>query len=65
MCIRDSSNTPAELAPDTSALFSRNLFNFLSAFWDEDTGAIALDEEIGDAVRLTKGGKVVHERLTA
>lgn len=59
------SNTPAELSPDTSALFSRNLFNFLSAFWDEDTGAIALDEEIGDAVRLTKGGKVVHERLTA
>ena len=59
------SNTPAELSPDTSALFSRNLFNFLSAFWDEDAGAIALDEEIGDAVRLTKGGKVVHERLTA
>ena len=57
------SNTPATLAPDTSALFSRNLYNFLSAFWDKDAGKPVLDEEIGDAVRLTQGGKVVNERL--
>ncbi|TIX52149.1 NAD(P) transhydrogenase subunit alpha [Alteraurantiacibacter aquimixticola] len=57
------SNTPAHLAPDASALFSRNLFNFLSAFWDKETGTVTLDEEIGDAVRLTKGGAVVNERL--
>ena len=57
------SNTPAHLAADASALFSRNLFNFLSAFWDKDAGRPVLDDEIGDAVRLTLGGKVVHERL--
>lgn len=57
------SNTPAHLAADTSALFSRNLFNFLSAFWDEEAGKPVLDEEIGDAIRLTQGGKVVNERL--
>ncbi|MDA0820243.1 MAG: NAD(P) transhydrogenase subunit alpha [Proteobacteria bacterium] len=57
------SNTPAHLAPDTSALFARNLFNFLSAFWDKDAGKPVLDEEIGDAVRLTQGGAVVNERL--
>ncbi|GMN13267.1 NAD(P) transhydrogenase subunit alpha [Altererythrobacter sp. MTPC7] len=57
------SNTPAYLAPDASALFARNLFNFLSAFWDKDAGTVELDEEIGDAVRLTKHGKIVHERL--
>ena len=56
-------NTPARLAADTSALFARNLYNFLSAFWDKDTGKPVLDEEIGDAIRLTQGGKVVHERL--
>ena len=56
-------NTPAHLAADTSALYARNLFNFLSAFWDKETGGPVLDEEIGDAVRLTKDGKVVHERL--
>jgi NAD(P) transhydrogenase subunit alpha len=57
------SNTPAHLAPDTSALFARNLFNFLSAFWDKEAGKPVLDEEIGDAVRLTQGGEVVNERL--
>ena len=57
------SNTPAHLAADSSALFARNLFNFLSAFWDKDAGRPVLDEEIGNAVRLTQGGKVVSERL--
>jgi NAD(P) transhydrogenase subunit alpha len=57
------SNTPAHLSADASALYSRNLFNFLSAFWDKETGTVELDEEIGNAVRLTKGGEVVNERL--
>jgi H+-translocating NAD(P) transhydrogenase subunit alpha len=56
-------NIPATLAADASALFSRNLFNFLSAFWDKEAGKPVLDEEIGTAIRLTQGGKVVHERL--
>jgi H+-translocating NAD(P) transhydrogenase subunit alpha len=59
------SNTPAHLPADTSALFARNLFNFLSAFWDKEAGRPVLDEEIGDAIRLTKDGKVVSERLLA
>ena len=59
------SNTPAHLAADTSALFSRNLFNFLSAFWDTEAGRPVLpdDDEITAAIRLTKDGKVVNERL--
>ena len=57
------SNTPTHLAADASALFARNLYNFLSAFWDKEAGRPVLDEEIGNAVRLTQGGKVVHERL--
>ncbi len=57
------SNTPAHLAADASALFARNLYNFLSAFWDKEAGKPVLDEEIGDAIRLTQGGKVVNERL--
>ena len=59
------SNTPAHLAADSSALYSRNLYNFLSAFWDKETGRPVLDEEIGDAVRLTRDGKVVSARLLA
>ena len=57
------SNTPAHLAADASALFSRNLYNFLSAFWDKDAGHPVLDEEIGTAIRLTQGGKIVNARL--
>ena len=57
------SNTATHLAADASALFSRNLYNFLSAFWDKEQGKPVLDEEIGNAIRLTQGGKVVNERL--
>src|SRR6476469_9619543 len=58
-------NMPSRLAADASALFSRNLFNFLSAFWDAETKAPVLpdDDEIVKGIRLTQGGKVVHERL--
>nr|WP_255587174.1 Re/Si-specific NAD(P)(+) transhydrogenase subunit alpha [Hephaestia mangrovi] len=56
-------NVPSRLAADASALYARNLFNFLSAFWDKEQGKPVLDEEIGDAVRLTQGGKVVNARL--
>lgn len=59
------SNTPAHLAADASALFARNLFNFLSAFWDKEAGKPVLpdEDEITAAIRLTKDGKVVNERL--
>lgn len=58
-------NVPSRLASDASALFARNLYNFLSAFWDKEAGKPVLDEEIGDAIRLTRDGKVVNERLLA
>lgn len=57
------SNTAAHLPADASALFARNLYNFLSAFWDKETGRPVLDEEIGGAIRLTQGGAVIHPRL--
>jgi NAD(P) transhydrogenase subunit alpha len=57
------SNTAGLLAADASALYARNLFNFLSAFWDKEQGKPVLDEVIGDAVRLTRGGEIVNERL--
>jgi NAD(P) transhydrogenase subunit alpha len=58
-------NVPSRLAADASALFSRNLFNFLSAFWDKEGGLPQLDDENGGAIRLTQDGKVVNERLLA
>jgi len=60
-------NVPSRLAADTSALFARNLYNFLSAYWDKDANGPVLpdDDEIVQGVRLTQGGKVVSERLLA
>ena len=58
-------NVPSRLAADASALYARNLYNFLSAFWDKEAGKVVLpdDDEIVKGVRLTKDGKVVSERL--
>ena len=58
-------NVPSRLAADASALYARNLYNFLSAFWDKDAARPVFpdDDEIVKGVRLTQSGKVVHERL--
>jgi NAD(P) transhydrogenase subunit alpha len=58
-------NVPSRLAADASALYSRNLYNFLSAFWDKEAKRPVFpdDDEIVRGVRLTRGGQVVHERL--
>jgi NAD(P) transhydrogenase subunit alpha len=55
------------LAADSSALFARNLYNFLAAFWDKEAGGPILsdDDEIVKAIRLTRDGAIVSERLTA
>ena len=60
-----ASNLARSLAADASALFARNLFNFLSAFWDQEQGRPVLpdDDEIVKAIRLTHGGRIVNERL--
>ena len=60
-------NVPGRLAADASALYARNLYNFLSAFWDEEAKRPVLpqDDEIVQGVTLTRGGKVVSERLQA
>jgi NAD(P) transhydrogenase subunit alpha len=60
-----ATNLARSLAADASALFARNLYNFLSAFWDKDQNKPVLpdDDELVKGVRLTHGGKVVHERL--
>ena len=62
-----AANLARSLAADASALFARNLYNFLSGFWDKEQGGPVLpdEDEIVKGIRLTKDGKVVHERLTA
>src|SRR5687767_14034131 len=58
-------NLARSLPADASALFARNVYNFLSAFWDKEAKQPVLpdDDELVKGIRLTSGGKVVHERL--
>jgi len=58
-------NMPGRLAADSSALFARNHFNFLSPFIKE--GALALDDadELVRGIRLTADGAVVHPNFAA
>jgi NAD(P) transhydrogenase subunit alpha len=60
-----ASNLARSLAADASAVFARNLDNRLSAFRDTEQGRPGLpdDDEIVKGIRLTQGGKVVHESL--
>ena len=60
-------NVPSRLAANASALFSRNLFNFLAAFHDKETKSVAWnwDDEILKAIVVTRDGAVVHPGLQA
>ena len=58
-------NLPGRLAADTSALYARNLFNFVALIVDKKTGALALDwdDEIVKGAGLTRDGEIVHPGL--
>jgi NAD(P) transhydrogenase subunit alpha len=59
------SNTPSRLATEASALYARNLYNFIAAYWNKEKRALELpdDDEIVLGVRLTRAGAVTHPRL--
>jgi NAD(P) transhydrogenase subunit alpha len=58
-------NMPARLAPATSALYARNLLNFLDLLIDQDAKSLAIneDDELIKGTLITKDGKVVHPAL--
>ena len=55
-------NVPGRLPVDASALYARNLYNFVSPFIDRETGAVEFDwsDELVTGTGLTRDGKVVH-----
>ncbi len=58
-------NVPGRLPVDASALYSRNLVNFLSAFADKDAGRIVFDwdDELVSGTALTHDGVIVHPQF--
>ena len=58
-------NLPAELPTDSSALFSRNLLNFVTPMVDKETKAfkIDLEDEVVKGTLVIRDGQVVHPAL--
>ncbi|MGH6959128.1 MAG: NAD(P)(+) transhydrogenase (Re/Si-specific) subunit alpha, partial [Dongiaceae bacterium] len=55
-------NLPARIAVDSSALYARNLLNFLTPLVDKEARALKVnwDDEIVKATTLTRDGQIVH-----
>ena len=55
-------NVPGRLPVDASALYARNLYNFVLPFVDGESGVIEFDwnDELVTGTGLTRGGNVVH-----
>lgn len=59
-------NIPGRLATDASALYAKNLLNFITPLVDQETKALNIDweDEIIVGTALTKDGQMVHASLT-
>lgn len=55
-------NVPSRIAVDSSNLYAKNLFNFLSPLIDKQTKALKIDwdDETVKGVVLTRDGQIVH-----
>lgn len=58
-------NLPGMLSVDASALYAKNLLNFITALIDKETKAVKLDwdDEIVKGTGLTRDGEIVHPAL--
>jgi NAD(P) transhydrogenase subunit alpha len=58
-------NWPSRIAVSASALYARNLFNFVKLMADKESGGLKvdMDDQIMKDTCLTQGGQVVHERF--
>jgi NAD(P) transhydrogenase subunit alpha len=59
-------NVPSRLAPATSALYARNLFNFVELLIDPGSKELVVneDDELIKGSLITRDGKVVHPSLS-
>jgi proton-translocating NAD(P)+ transhydrogenase subunit alpha len=59
-------NVPSRLATDASALYAKNMLNFISLLIDDESKKLAVDwdDEIVIGCALTRDGAVIHPALT-
>ena len=60
-------NFPARVAVHASQVYSRNIYNLITEFWDEETKTMTIpcDDDIIQACLITHNGEVVSERVNA
>jgi len=58
-------NVAGRLPSDASSLYAKNLFNFVSAFFDKESSSFVPDpdDDIIKGVQLTRGGAIVHSNF--
>ena len=59
-------NVPSRVAADATAMYARNLLNFVTPMVDAETKAFAIDwaDEIIEGCLVARDGKIVHPALT-
>ena len=59
-------NLPSRLAADASALYARNIYNFVELLSDQESKQLAIDwdDEIVKGTLVIKDGALVHPALT-
>jgi len=59
-------NMPSRIAVDASALYARNLLNFVTPLVDKETRSLKIDwdDEIIEATALTRDGRIIHPQLS-
>jgi NAD(P) transhydrogenase subunit alpha len=60
-------NVPSRLAADATALYAKNLLNFVTLLIDKESKQLKVnwEDEIVKGVALTKGGQVIHPNFQA
>jgi len=60
-------NVPSRLATDATAMYAKNLLNFVTPLVDAETRELAIDweDEIVQGTLITRGGAVVHPALAS
>lgn len=59
------SNLPSRVARDASQMYSSNLYNLVTEYWNTDTKSFALDleDDIIKGCLITHGGSIVNENI--
>lgn len=58
-------NVPSRLAASASALYAKNLLNFLTLVIDKESGKLTVnwEDEIIQGTALTRDGKIIHPQF--